>query len=145
MKRVNEFSLTTVLLTVICFVVCLALPLSQAMAADEKQDKQEIKKPGEEIAPVLYVDAVTGKLTAKKPAHYTKTIKLSESVRNAMSRFTGDLKLQESPVPGGGEFVRMKGRFRSVMMQYTDAQGNVHTACKNNQGIVAEHSAEEEK
>ncbi|UJB65240.1 hypothetical protein YS110_11015 [Acidovorax sp. YS12] len=73
-----------------------------------------------------YIDPETGQITDTPPTTKQAPIELSPELQNAMSTSSEDLAEEKSPLPGGGHFIDLKGRFQSPLLGTQDKDGKIN-------------------
>jgi hypothetical protein len=73
-----------------------------------------------------YIDPETGQITDTPRTTKQAPIELSPDLENAMSTSSEGLVEEKSPLPGGGYFIDLKGRFQSPLVGIQDKDGNIN-------------------
>jgi pyruvate/2-oxoglutarate dehydrogenase complex dihydrolipoamide acyltransferase (E2) component len=87
------------------------------------------------------IDAETGKLRPATAGEIEEL--LTEDLRKALSTKNEDLVEVESPLPGGGVMLDLKGRFQAVQLVTLDAEGNPHAHCQTGDHASGEVDGED--
>lgn len=75
----------------------------------------------------VYIDPATGTLTSTPNG--TDPITLDKDMQNALSNSAEGLRVEPSPVEGGGMMIQLDGRFRSVSTAAVDEDGEAVVPC----------------
>jgi len=114
-------------LVALAVVVAATQETAETPSTPEAPAAVEIKSVAGTAASVVAKDPATGELRSATADEIADL--LSEDMRSSLSRSSVDLVEVESPSPGGGVMVDLKGRFHSVQWAVRDAEGRLHTEC----------------
>ena len=110
------------LMTIGLLAIALAMAAVAIGGIDEKPSQNPKNDPG---TTAVNTNSTTGSFTTgiMPKRNPDGTLALSKEMQNAVS--TSHEGLFEEPAPGGGIMVNLQGRFQSLSVATTDADGNV--------------------
>jgi hypothetical protein len=73
-----------------------------------------------------YIDPETGEITDTPRTTKQAPIELSPELENAMSTSSEGLVEEKSPLPGGGDYIELKGRFQSPLIGTQDKDKKIN-------------------
>ncbi len=73
-----------------------------------------------------YIDPETGQITDTPRTTKQAPIELSPELENAMSTSSEGLVEEKSPLPGGGDYIELKGRFQSPLIGTQDKDKKIN-------------------
>jgi hypothetical protein len=121
---------------ILAFWLSLLVPPTSSTFGEEKETGANKETKGAAIR--VYTDPETGKIT--KPPADAPPAELSPKLKEAFSTSSKGLVETQSPTPGGGVMIDLKGRFRSPLTATRDSEGKLSI-----QHVPPEQAPEEEK
>lgn len=108
------------------FAIALAMAVAAVGGINDKPTQNPKNDPG---TTAVNTNSTTGNFTTgiMPKRNPDGTLALSKEMQNAVS--TSHEGLFEEPAPGGGIMVDLQGRFRSLSIATTDADGNLTVRC----------------